>query len=81
MLASVLSSPLAIEVNIQIVRAFVQMRKFALTHKELAEQLLLMEQKYDQQFSDVYDAIRYLLEKDQQQTDQSERQTIGFRAS
>lgn len=79
MLASVLSSPMAIEVNIQIVRAFVQMRRFALTHQELAEQLLLMEQKYDQQFSDVYEAIQYLLQKDQQLIEQTERQKIGFK--
>lgn len=79
MLASVLNSPKAIEVNIQIVRAFVFLRQYALTHKDLTEQLKLLEVKYDKQFKDVYDAINYLLKKEKQLVEQKDREQIGFR--
>lgn len=78
MLASVLNSPKAIEVNIQIVRAFVFLRQYALTHKDLTEKLREIEEKYNKQFEDVYDAINYLLKKDKQVIEQKERKTIGF---
>lgn len=78
MLASVLSSPKAIEINIQIVRAFVFLRQYALSHKDLTEKLKALESRYNQQFKDVYEAINYLLKKDKQETEQQERQRIGF---
>jgi len=78
MLASVLNSPKAIEVNIQIVRAFVFLRKYALTHKELTQKLKELEMKYDQKFDDVYEAIAYLLNKDKLETKQKERKRIGY---
>ncbi len=80
MLASVLSSPKAIEVNIQIVRAFVFLRQYALSHQDLTEKLKKLERKYNKQFKDVYEAIGYLLKKDQQDTEQRERNRIGFNA-
>src|SRR5690606_40100075 len=49
MLSSVLRSKTAIEINISIMRAFVMMRKFALSHKELSEKLSKLEEKYDKQ--------------------------------
>lgn len=67
MLSGTLNSEKAIEVNIAIMRAFVFMRQFALTHKDLTEKLLELENKYDQQFKDVYDAINFLLHKDNQE--------------
>jgi len=76
MLSSILNSPKAIEVNIAIIRAFVFLRQYALTHKELTEQLKALESKYDQKFEDVYEAIRYLLKKDEQP---EERVPIGFK--
>jgi hypothetical protein len=59
MLSSVLNSSKAIEVNIAIIRAFVMIRQYALTYKELAQQLKAIEGK----FTDVYEAINYLLKK------------------
>ena len=47
MLASVLNSPKAIQVNISIVRAFVMLRQLALTYKELAEKIGKLERKYN----------------------------------
>jgi len=79
MLASVLNSPKAIEVNILIVRAFVFMRQYALTHKDLTVKLKELESKYNKQFKDIYEALNYLLNKDKQQIEQSERKQIGFK--
>jgi phage regulator Rha-like protein len=61
MLSSVLNSDRAIEVNIQIMRAFVKLREMLLTHKDLARKLADMEKKYDSQFKVVFDTIRQLM--------------------
>ncbi len=81
MLASVLRSPKAIEVNIQIVRAFVFLRKYALSHTELTQKLQELEAKYDKQFNDIFEAINYLIQKDSTQKKQQERKRIGFKHS
>lgn len=62
MLSSVLSSDRAVEVNVQIMRAFVKLREMLSTHRDLAKKLAELEQKYDRQFSVVFDAIRKLME-------------------
>ena len=79
MLASVLRSPQAIEVNIQIVRAFVFLRKYALSHNELTQKLIELEAKYKRQFNDIFDVINYLLQKDKNEIAQRKRQPIGFK--
>jgi len=68
MLASVLKSKKARQTSIAIVRAFVFMRQYALTHNDLTEKLRELETKYDKQFKDVYEAINFLLQKDKQQS-------------
>ncbi len=75
MLSSVLNSDKAISVNISIIRAFVFMRQYALTYKELSEKLKEIEGK----FNDVYDAIKYLLDKDKMESIQKERKKIGYK--
>jgi hypothetical protein len=79
MLSSVLKSKKAANVNIAIMRAFVFVRQYALTHKELTEKLRQIEEKYDQQFEEVYEAINYLLKKDQLENEQKERKQIGYK--
>jgi hypothetical protein len=79
MLSSVLKSKKALQVNIAIMRAFVFMRQYALTHKDLTEKLNELENKYDRQFKDVYDAINFLLRKDNQETEQKQRKRIGYK--
>ena len=74
MLSGILNSDKAINVNIVIMRAFVMIRQYALTYKELTDRLKEIEGK----FTDVYEAINYLLEKDKQQIEQKERKRIGF---
>lgn len=61
MLSSVLKSFRAVQVNIQIMRAFVKLRQLLNTHKELAHKLEALEKKYDAQFKSVFDAIRMLM--------------------
>jgi hypothetical protein len=64
MLSSVLNTERAVQVNIAIMRAFVQMRELALSNRELARKLDELERKHaehDQQFKVVFDAIRQLM--------------------
>ncbi len=63
MISSILKSKKAIEVNIGIMRAFVLIRQYALSHSELTEKLREIEAKFDQQFSDVYEALTFLMNK------------------
>ncbi len=61
MLSSVLKSKRAVQVNIAIMRAFVELREMLGSHKDLARKLEAMEKKYDSQFKVVFDAIRELM--------------------
>jgi len=61
MLSGVLTSPRAIRVNIEIMRAFVRLRKILASHAELARKLEELEKKYDSQFKVVFEAIRQLM--------------------
>ena len=61
MLSSVLKSDQAIEVNVTIMRAFVQMREMMSNHQDLKQKIEAMESKYDEQFRVVFEAIRQLL--------------------
>jgi len=61
MLSSVLNSERAIEVNIAIMRAFVRLRAMLATHADLARRLNELEEKYDEQFRVVFEAIRELM--------------------
>ncbi|HPA77324.1 MAG TPA: ORF6N domain-containing protein [Kiritimatiellia bacterium] len=61
MLSSVLNSDRAVQVNIAIMRAFVQLRQLLATHADLARKLEELEKKYDAQFRGVFDAIRRLM--------------------
>ena len=61
MLSSVLNSPRAVQVNIQIMRTFAKLREIMSQHKDLARRLDELETKYDAQFKIVFDAIRQLM--------------------
>ena len=62
MLSGVLRSPNAIRVNVEIMRAFVRLRRMLATNEELARKLLALEKKYDAQFGVVFDAIREMMD-------------------
>ena len=73
MLSSVLRSKRAVQVNIEIVRAFVRLRQMLASNTQLATKLADMEKKYDAQFKVVFDAIRQLMTPPQ-----SKKRKIGF---
>ena len=62
MLSSVLNSERAVLVNIQIMRAFVNLRRIAVTYTGLKKKIDEMETKYNAQFGVVFEAIRQLIE-------------------
>ena len=61
MLSSVLNSPRAVKVNMEIMRAFVRLRKMLTSNADLARKLETLEKKYDAQFKVVFEAIRHLM--------------------
>ncbi len=75
MLSSVLNSNQAIQVNIQIMRAFTQLRRMLLTNKDLRHKIEKMEKKHDKQFTIVFQAIKQLLEP----PPVKEKRITGFR--
>jgi hypothetical protein len=74
MLSSVLHSPRAIQVNIEIMRAFIRLRQLLQSNAHLARKLASLEKKCDAQYKFVFDAIRELMVPPPQHEKQ-----IGFR--
>jgi hypothetical protein len=79
MLSAVLKSKKAVKVNIDIMGAFVFIRQYALSHKDLTNKLKELETTYNKQFKDVYEAINYLMQKDTLKENQSQRKRIGYK--
>lgn len=77
MLASVLNSPKAIEVNIEIVRAFVVLRQYALGFAELNQKLEAFMIETNMQFNDIYQALTEMASKTEQ--DNKPRNSIGYK--
>jgi len=78
MLYSVLRSPRAIKVNIEIMRVFVRIRQMIATHKELAQKLEKHEKKiaqHDYEIDNIFEAIRQLMTPSA-----NPRKKIGFKA-
>jgi hypothetical protein len=73
MLSSVLRSERAVQVNIEIMRAFVRLRRMIASNEDLARKLAALEKKYDAQFRVVFDAIRELMTPRE-----SKKRKIGF---
>ncbi len=74
MLSSVLRSSRAVDVNIEIMRAFVRLRRMIASHEGLARRLDELEAKYDGQFKVVFEAIRQLM-----LPPPAKRRQVGFR--
>jgi hypothetical protein len=77
MLSSVLRSPRAVEVNIAIMRTFVQLRRLMDSNGKLARKIEALEKRYDEQFAVVFDAIKRLIADDEARKTQPRRR-IGF---
>jgi phage regulator Rha-like protein len=74
MLSGVLTGKTAVQVNIAIMRTFVEVRRILVGNKELASKLFELEKKYDAQFKAVFDAIRHLM----RQPEPLKKRRIGF---
>jgi len=74
MLSGVLHSKRAVRVNIQIMRAFIQLKRMLLTNTDLRRKIEEMEKKYDKQFAIVFQAIKQLLKP----APAKERRITGF---
>lgn len=79
MISSVLRSPRAVEVNIAIMRTFVQLRRLMDSNRDLARKIEALEKRYDEQFATVFDAIKRLIAEDGGRKARSKR-GIGFLA-
>ena len=73
MLSGVLRSERAVLVNVEIMRAFVRLRRMLADNTELSRKLAALERKYDDQFKVVFDAIRLLMK-----TEENPKRKIGF---
>ena len=76
MLASVLNSPKAIQINIQIVRAFIVLRQYALGYAELNKKLEIFMLETNLQFQDIYQALTELASK--KQLEEKPRNKVGY---
>lgn len=79
MLANVLKSKKARQTSVSIVRAFIALKQFVINYKELAEKIKELESKYNKQFADVYEALKYLMDDKQNKDEWEKRKQIGFK--
>ncbi len=78
MLSSVLRSPVAIEINIQIMRAFVELRKLILGYEDLAQKIQQLEIETNLQFNEIYQALTELAS--QNEKEQKPFNPVGYLA-
>lgn len=74
MLSSVLNSKKAIQVNIQIMRAFTKLRQMIVNYSELKEKIEELEERYDENFRMIFELIKNMLIEEEKSKEQ-----IGFR--
>jgi phage regulator Rha-like protein len=82
MLASVLNSERAVQINIQIVRIFIRLRELLATHKEILQKLEKLERKdleQDNKIMLIFDYIRQFEQLKQKELDQENRPRIGYK--
>lgn len=79
MLSSVLKSKKAVQVNISIMRVFVAVKQMILGNTELSKKLEELETKYNKQFSDVYEALNYLMDIKKADDKLKKRTKIGYK--
>jgi len=70
MLSSVLHSKKAIQVNIAIMRAFVEFRHNAFTYAELIQKIADLEIKFEREFADIHEVLKWLAEENQSRSDE-----------
>lgn len=80
MLSGVLRSNKAIQVNIAIMRAFVALRRYALTYAELSEKIAALEAKFGLEIADIHEVLRQLAEGGGELKNWDNRSRIGFKS-
>ena len=84
MLSGILSSDTAIEMNIAVMRAFVEIRRIVLMQNDVREQLRLIKNKlgdHDVQLNQIYDAMENLLDEKAAERKWKDRDRVGFKLS
>ena len=76
MLSGILNSDRAIKVNVAIMRAFIQMRRLITSYKDLEKKINELENKYDKNFSIVFEALKQLIRQESEP-----RKRIGFKTN
>ncbi len=76
MLSSILSSEKAVQMNIQIIKTFVQLRRIANNYEGLMDKIQQMESQTNEQFSEIYEVLQRLLSKPEEKP----RKEIGYKA-
>ncbi len=79
MLSGVLNSPKAIETNISIIRAFIDLRHYALAYSELSQKIAEVEAKFDSEIADIHEALRQLGPAGEDPDAWENRTRIGFK--
>lgn len=82
MLSGVLNSDKAVQMNIAIIRAFIEMRRFNIIHTDWKEQIRELKDKisgHDAQLSQIYDALENLLDEKAAEKKWEDRERIGFK--
>jgi hypothetical protein len=74
MVASVLNSPAAVQIGLEIVRVFVRLRRVLASNRELADKLASLETKYDRQFETVFEALDFLMTPEEEKP----KRKMGF---
>jgi len=78
MLANVLHSTKAKQTSVAIIRVFIAMRQFTGNYNVLSVKMQELEDQFNRKFKDIFEAINFLLQKDQQQTNQQNRKKINL---
>ena len=79
MLANVLRNKKAKQTSVAIVRAFVALKQYTMQYDKLSKYLKKLEKRYDKNFQDIFQAINYLIEKNNETETSKNRRQIGFK--
>ena len=70
MLSAILHSPKAIDVSVALMRAFVALRRYALTYNELSAKIHALEAKFDKNFADINEVLTFLADENQTRSEE-----------
>jgi len=74
MLASILNTETAVQASVQVVRAFVKLRKLLISNEQLSQELIQLEKRYDKHFNFVFKTLKQLIDQPE-----PKKREIGFK--